>query len=72
MAVCILSVFVFLLSTVPALKIHVIPHSHVKPGWVETPDDYYTNYVSSMIPNILDLLEADDARHFVWSDVYFF
>ena len=52
--------------------VHVIPHSHTDPGWLDTADGYYTKDVRSILSNVFAELEAGSNRTFVWSETVFF
>jgi hypothetical protein len=62
-----LATFTFGLKT-----IHVVPHSHCDTGWIEPIDWYYHNKVIRILGNMVDLLDQNPARRFVWSETSFF
>ena len=54
-----------------AVNVFVVPHSHIDTGWLITVDEYYTQYASDIIPNMLTLLSEDPLRKFVWSEAVY-
>ncbi|CAG9332239.1 MAN2A2_9 [Blepharisma stoltei] len=52
-------------------ELFIVPHSHCDPGWIETFDWYYENQVKSILSGIITLLEEDEKRKFVWSEISF-
>ena len=48
--------FIYLLllfrTYIYSLDIHVIPHSHMDPGWIKTYDDYYNYQVQKIFSNV--------------------
>ncbi|GBG27383.1 Alpha-mannosidase [Hondaea fermentalgiana] len=54
------------------LVIHVVPHSHVDAGWLDTADVAYESSVSVILSKVLEQLENSPDRRFVWAETYFF
>jgi alpha-mannosidase II len=54
------------------LTIHLIPHSHCDPGWLDSFERYYETQVASILSSVTRELEADPARRFVWAEISFF
>jgi len=54
------------------LMIHVVPHSHVDAGWTETMETMLENHAKVILERVLDQLDGDLKRRFVWAEVYFF
>ena len=52
--------------TEPDLIVHLVPHSHVDAGWLETSDTYFENAVADILTNVLNQLDHDVTRRFVW------
>ncbi|CDW82808.1 lysosomal alpha-mannosidase [Stylonychia lemnae] len=51
---------------------HVISHSHQDVGWLQTPEDYYDQYVKQIITSVLESLEKNKYRKFNQAEIYFF
>eukprot|EP00516_Mucochytrium_quahogii_P001594 CAMPEP_0203752564 /NCGR_PEP_ID=MMETSP0098-20131031/6475_1 /ASSEMBLY_ACC=CAM_ASM_000208 /TAXON_ID=96639 /ORGANISM=" , Strain NY0313808BC1" /LENGTH=1279 /DNA_ID=CAMNT_0050642793 /DNA_START=152 /DNA_END=3988 /DNA_ORIENTATION=- len=54
------------------LVIHLIPHSHVDAGFRETSDACFEGTVSTILPKVLDQLDNDVHRRFVWAETFYF
>ena len=54
------------------LHVHIIPHSHCDPGWLDTFERYYQKDVSHILSGVLSQLWADRSRRFVWAEISFF
>eukprot|EP01114_Cavostelium_apophysatum_P007845 TRINITY_DN2004_c0_g1_i3.p1 TRINITY_DN2004_c0_g1~~TRINITY_DN2004_c0_g1_i3.p1 ORF type:complete len:1212 (-),score=393.06 TRINITY_DN2004_c0_g1_i3:43-3678(-) len=54
------------------LTVHVIPHSHCDPGWLQTYEEYYDQYVSDILTGVTQALNADPKKHFIWAEISFF
>eukprot|EP00474_Spongospora_subterranea_P010186 CRZ10644.1 hypothetical protein [Spongospora subterranea] len=52
--------------------VHILPHSHCDPGWLETYETYFRQDVSTILSDVFDQLKRNDARKFVWSETSFF
>lgn len=58
----------------------MIPHSHDDVGWLKTVDQYYWGYknyidwssVASILDSVVDELQKDVTRHFIFVEVAFF
>ena len=71
--------FIYLLilfrTYIYSLDIHVIPHSHMDPGWIKTYDEYYTQQVSKIFSNVYNQLtnstksQYADKRTFVFCEM---
>ena len=67
------SFFIFLFSFVkPDLEIHLIPHSHMDPGWGLTVDEYYTQRVRRIYNTVYTSLQSDPSYTFVICEMIFF
>lgn len=55
-----------------ATVVHVIPHSHCDAGYIKTFMDYYTSDVKSILDTVVEALQADPTKRFVWEEVSFF
>ena len=51
---CCILLFSYILSD---LDIHIIPHSHMDPGWGWTTNEYYNMRVRSVYNNVLSSLQ---------------
>lgn len=54
------------------LNVHIIPHSHCDPGWLNTYDKYYADRVSKILNAVTTSLDSHPNRTFVWSESSFF
>lgn len=54
------------------LVVHVVPHSHVDAGWLETAEEYYINSVSEILTQVLNQLDHNVKRRFVWAETKHF
>ncbi|SPQ93940.1 Alpha-mannosidase [Plasmodiophora brassicae] len=52
--------------------VHIVPHSHCDPGWLETYETYFAGDVSTILSNVFYELMQDPRRKFVWSETSFF
>jgi hypothetical protein len=53
------------------LTIHILPHSHCDAAYKKTVDEYYQTEVRHILDSVVDALEFDRNRRFVWSEVIF-
>ena len=58
--------------TTNVFNIHIIPHSHMDPGWVYTADKYYKLNISLSFNNILKYLTPENNRTFVICEMIYF
>ncbi|CAK9013700.1 3-1, partial [Durusdinium trenchii] len=54
------------------LLIHIVPHSHVDAGWTDTMDATFEASVGTILHKVLEQLDNDLKRRFVWSEVLLF
>jgi len=55
------------------INIHVIPHTHMDPGWLKTPEEYYSEEAIEEIFNtVLNELTEDKNKTFVMNELYYF
>lgn len=66
-----LLLFLFLLVG-NAVVIHVVPHSHCDPGWLDTFEDYYMKKVKNILDNSFSAVKSDTQRRFIWAESSFF
>ena len=52
-----------------SLEIHIIPHSHMDPGWLKTYDEYYNLQVKKIFDNVFEQLKANPNRTFVYCEM---
>ena len=50
---------------------HVVPHSHCDAGYRKTFDDYFTSEVKSILDSVVEALQDDSQKRFVWEEVSF-
>ena len=55
-----------------SLTIHVIPHSHCDPGWLDTFETYYVKQVNKILDNSFKAVKANQNRKFIWAESSFF
>ena len=53
------------------LDVHLIPHSHTDPGWLNTYAGYYGD-VKNILTKVVAALGKDRNRTFVWAETCFF
>jgi alpha-mannosidase II len=58
------------LSSTP-LTVHIIPHSHCDPGWLESFEGYYLSQVARILSSVISELSEHPARRFVWAETSF-
>ena len=56
----------------PLTRVHVVPHSHNDPGWLETESQYFKIRSKMIITNVVKSLEADPKRRFQWVEMVYF
>jgi hypothetical protein len=56
---------------VGGLRVHVIPHSHCDPGWLETFEGYYANQVNNILHRVTQQLDINPKATFVWAETSF-
>uniref|UniRef100_A0AC34Q5P7 Alpha-mannosidase n=1 Tax=Panagrolaimus sp. JU765 TaxID=591449 RepID=A0AC34Q5P7_9BILA len=59
------------ISTKDLLSIHVVMHSHVDPGWLETFEEYYNDKVHSILNLTVKHLNENPDMRFIWSEMSF-
>ena len=52
-----------------AATVHVIPHSHCDAGYHKTFEGYFTDDVKSILDSLLEALQGDPGKRFVWEEV---
>eukprot|EP00039_Didymoeca_costata_P021082 m.343349 g.343349 ORF g.343349 m.343349 type:complete len:972 (+) comp22716_c0_seq1:109-3024(+) len=52
-------------------RVHVIPHSHEDPGWLETEDQYYRNDSRQIITNVVKSLRQNSSRVFHYVEMVY-
>ena len=71
-------IFIILISTLISyiscdINIHIIPHTHLDPGWLKTPEEYYHQEgVGLIFKTVLDSLTHDTEKTFIINEVYYF
>ncbi|RWS28463.1 lysosomal alpha-mannosidase-like protein [Leptotrombidium deliense] len=54
------------------LNVHIVCHTHLDTGWVETYDDYYFRYVRDIIDSVVKNLYEFPNRKFIFVETSFF
>ena len=54
------------------LNVFVVPHSHNDPGWWYTFEEYYDKWTRGIISSVVQALENDSERTFIWCETSFF
>ena len=57
------------------INIHIIPHTHLDPGWIRTPEEYYEeNAIKNIFDGVLDQLlnTTNTQKTFVINELFFF
>ena len=55
------------------LNIHIIPHTHMDPGWLKTPEEYYNDeMIGDIFKTILNELSNNPQKTFVINEIYYF
>ena len=49
-----ISLLLLSIKSILSLEIHVIPHSHMDPGWLKTYDEYYNLQVKKIFDNVFN------------------
>lgn len=53
------------------LNVHIICHTHLDTGWVETFDQYYYGYVETILNSVLKSLSENPRRKFIFVETAF-
>ena len=69
--------YLFILVIIPYIisdiNIHVIPHTHMDPGWLNTPEEYYFNErIEDIFDTMLNSLLKDKKKTFVINEIFYF
>ena len=48
------------------LVIHVVPHSHCDPGWLDTFEVYYKKQVQRILDEAFKAVQREEDRRFIW------
>ena len=54
------------------INVHLVPHTHDDTGWQVTVDQYFFTEVYYVIDTVVDQLEKDPMRHFIYVETGFF
>lgn len=54
------------------LNVHMICHTHLDTGWVETFDQYYFGYVETILNSVVKSLSENPRRRFIFVETAFF
>ncbi|KAL6080566.1 Alpha-mannosidase 2 [Balamuthia mandrillaris] len=52
--------------------VYMIPHSHCDPGWLLTFEQYHQQQVATILTNVVQALNGQPHRRFVWAEISFF
>jgi hypothetical protein len=62
-----------LLSISCDINIHIIPHTHLDPGWLKTPEEYYIQEgIQNIFDTVLDSLTKHNEKTFIINELYYF
>ena len=56
----------------PPISVHVVPHTHIDPGWLDTYNGYYGRSVRGILNEVTKELELEPNRTFSWSETCYF
>lgn len=51
------------------ITVHLIPHSHLDPGWLLTMENYYQEKVKNILDTLIPALEKNKSRKFGWAEI---
>ena len=55
------------------INIHIIPHTHMDPGWLKKPEEYYIDEsIANIFYTVLNELSMKSDRTFVINEIYYF
>ena len=55
------------------INIHIIPHTHLDPGWLKTPEEYYNqDSIKEIFDTVLNSLSSNHERTFIINEIYYF
>jgi hypothetical protein len=53
------------------VKVYLVAHSHLDPGWLETVPKYYRTKVRDILDNVLGMLRNDTSLKFTWAEAIY-
>lgn len=57
------------MSNSEPIKIFLVPHTHLDPGWQETMEAYYVKRVKVILLNVIQALSVDPNKKYTWSEI---
>ena len=66
-------VFLYISNIFCDINIHIIPHTHLDPGWLNTPEEYYSQKsIPGIFKTVFESLKNNQQRTFIINEIYYF